>query len=320
MPDTNGPRALVTVLMPCRFASVIFLGRALDSILSQTSQRWNLLVIYDGIAPEIRSILEDLASRNDKKVSVIPNEGRYISGALNTGMKHARTPYVSALHCDDLLDPKAVEVLSHNIAKYPAVDFFYSSRMAIDEQDRPISGVMKAVDFTLADFKKKCVVKHLHCWKVSAARQIGGVDETLGPHGADDYDFPWCMAEAGFLFKTISECLYYYRDHREYYRLTTHVPLDTQLTELRKILKKHRIPEYEIEKELRERSSGYLRQALFLNHEDRKKKELERFDVRTGWHLPYSSYSSPERKHEIPNRFDEDEGPTNNANPSKTDS
>ena len=285
----------VTVLMPCRNANRLFLKQALDSVFSQTTPFWNLIVIEDGATREVKNVLNELVSLNDKRISVVSNEARFISGALNTGMRRASTPYVCALHCDDLLDKRALEVLAHHISRYPATDFFYSSRMAIDEKGSAIGGIMRATEkFTLSDFKKKCPVKHLHCWKVSSALQIGGIDESLGPHGADDYDFPWCMAEAGFSFKTIQECLYYYRDHREYYRLTTHVPLDNQINELRKIFRKHGLPDAEIEQEVHEKCHGYLQQALFLDESDKERKKQENFDIRKGWRLPYEGYSSPE--------------------------
>jgi glycosyltransferase involved in cell wall biosynthesis len=281
----------VTVLMPCKNANAFFLKQALDSVFGQTTRLWNLIVITDETDPVIVRMLNDLTALDDKRVRVADNQGSYISGAFNTGMRLATTPYVCALHCDDLLDKKAVQVLNRYIAEFPATDYFYSSRMTIDEKGTRISGILPAVDMKSSDFKKVSIVKPIHCWKVSSALQIGGVDESLGPHGADDYDFPWCMAEAGFSFQPISECLYYYRDHRAHYRLTTHIPLDTQINELRKIFQKHGIPEYEIEQEIRERSAGYLQQALFLDEADKQRKHRENFDIRNGWRQPYITSS-----------------------------
>ena len=126
-------------------------------------------------------------------------------------------------------------------------------------------------------------MKHLHCWKVDAALTIGGMDETLGLHGADDYDFSWCMAEGGYTFKAIPECLYYVRDHRTHFRLTTHVPLETQIKELKKIWTKHGMTEREQEQEIRTRKAGYLRQAIFLNDEDKRQKEEANYDIRQSW-------------------------------------
>ena len=85
----------------------------------------------------------------------------------------------------------------------------------------------------------------------------------------------------------IPECLYYYRDHREHFRLTTHVPLDRQVSELRKIWTKHGLTDGEIESQIERRTRGYLQQALFRDEQDRIKKEASGFDPHQGWREPY---------------------------------
>ena len=276
---------LVTVLMPCKDVKASFFRAALSSVFSQSDSLWNLIVIYDvSDNLETTNILKELSNSKDKRVAILKNESRLLTGALNTGMRHAKTPFVCSLLCDDLLDEKAVEVLTRYITEYPDIHYFHSSRMYIDENGRPISTIYKAREsFDLSDFKNTGPVKHMHAWKVESALAIGGMDESLGLHGADDYDFPWCMAEAGYSFKAIPECLYYYRDHREHYRLTTHVPMETQINELKKIWKKHGLTDDEIEEQIKKRISQYLRQALYLDEEDKKKKESENYDIRKGW-------------------------------------
>ena len=85
----------------------------------------------------------------------------------------------------------------------------------------------------------------------------------------------------------IPECLYYYRDHREHFRLTTHVPLDRQVSELRKIWTKHGLTDGEIEAQTERRIKGYLRQVLYANEQDRLEKESRGFDARRGWRKSY---------------------------------
>ena len=82
-------------------------------------------------------------------------------------------------------------------------------------------------------------MKHLLCWRREKALAVGGIDESLASVGPDDYDFPWCMAERGAVFKAIDEPLYVVRDHRECERLTTHLPLSVHKRDLRRILEKH---------------------------------------------------------------------------------
>lgn len=285
----NTPTPRVSVLMPCRNANRAFFKAAVNSVLCQTTRLWKLIVIADdGDIDEARETLKTMHYSNEINISFVKNDSHFITSKLNSGMRHADTPYVCSLHCDDLLDREAVEVINRYIQEHPHVDFFHTSRLYIDERGYPLSTVYKACDsFNLADFKNYGPVKHLHCWKVESALAIGGMDESLGPHGADDYDFPWSMAEAGCSFKAVAECLYYKRDHREHYRLTTHIPMETQLEELRKIWRKHSMTEKEIEYQTNVRRDGYLRQALYVDEEDKKRKDREGYDIRQGWRLNY---------------------------------
>ena len=286
------PNPLVTVLVACRDPHRGYLAEALRSVLAQTSRRWRLfLIVDDDDEAGRRAVRETAASVGaaaDARVAVLRNEGGRITGAFNTGMRRASTPWVCVLHADDLLERRAVAVLNRHIARHPRTDYFHSARRYVDDEGRPLSGVLHPVPRVApADFLDRGPVKSLHCWRVSAALALGGMDESLGPHGADDYDFPWRMAEAGCRFRPVPECLYAFRDHRSHDRLTTHVPLDVQVSELRRILRKHGVPEAEVERQIARRRAGYLRQALYLDEADRRRKEVEGFDVRCGWRQPY---------------------------------
>ena len=157
-----------------------------------------------------------------------------------------------------------------------------------------MSDVYEAQAFSdLRVFEHTCPVKQLHCFRVAAALSIGGMDETLGPHGGDDYDFPWRMAEAGCTFRPLPDCLYFIRDHRAHYRLTTHVPLDVQMEELRRILRKHGMSRLRTHREVGRRKRDYLRQALYSSEEDRLQKERQGFDPQTGWRSRYRTPGAP---------------------------
>ena len=275
--------------MPCKDANVAYFRQALESVFQQTSPAWELLIINDHSQTEaIVALLDELQRARDKRIRVIQTLGHGIAAALNTGMKCTETPFVCMLHCDDLLATTCIATLTNYITDFPNYDYFHSARQFINDVGKPISKVFSSTKLgDLAEFHHGCPIKHLHSWKVSAAMAIGGMDETLGPHGADDYDFPWCMAEAGYRFKAARECLYYYRDHRSHERLTTHVPLESQIEELQKIFRKHKLSERQIRRQIRNRRAGYLRQALFVDEQDRRTKERDGYDPRQGMREKY---------------------------------
>ena len=283
---TRGEPAL-TVLMPLRNHHPELLRRALASLFAQTSPAWRLLVVVE--AADVRRFAGLLAPElGDARVRLVANEGRKLAGAFNTGMRHATTDFVAILLADDLWSPDAVDVLARAIAGHPEVDFFHSARAIVDEHDRRISSVHQSrPSFTLDDFRWTSPVKHLLCWRRALALAIGGMDESLNSVGPDDYDFPWCMAERGATFHAIEECLYLYRDHREAFRLTTHLPLSVHRAELRKILRKHGVDPTTIRTRLTLSEQSYLRQCLYASPVDRLWKNLRGVDARSGWRETY---------------------------------
>jgi glycosyltransferase involved in cell wall biosynthesis len=249
--------APITVLMPCRDQKPEFLAAAVASVRAQTSPGWKLLVV---VAPETPGAVSGIVTApGDPRIAVVMREGRGLGAALNTGMRRADTPFVCVLLSDDLLEPRAIEVLQRNIRLFPRVDVFHSSRRSIDAAGAACSPVWPSRRFALADFARTgSPVKHLMCWRRALGLAVGGMDESLGRHGCDDYDFPWTMAERGARFKPVRECLYLHRVHHEFARLTTHVPIASQVTILTAMFRKHGVSEPDISTYLQRALDGYL--------------------------------------------------------------
>ena len=273
----------VTALLPLKNHHPVFLREALGSMFAQTSAAWRLLVIVEPgdlaefgtlLAPELR----------DPRVRLIANEGRKLAGAFNTGMRAAETGFVAILLGDDMWAAHAVHSLIEAIRAHPEVDFFHSGRRVIDETGRFVADRPLPTDaFTAEDFIVGSPVKHLLCWRRALALSFGGMDETIDNVGPDDYDFPWTMLEHGAAFRAIPEYLYVYRDHRAAYRLTTHLPLNVHVRELRRILTKHGVPAGRIRRRLRQARRGYLRQCLYRNDLHRFLKVVIGSSPESGW-------------------------------------
>jgi glycosyltransferase involved in cell wall biosynthesis len=278
---------MLTAIMPLKNYHPEFLRKALRSLFDQSDPGWRLLIVVE--REDASSFRRLLASAlDDLRVELVANEGRGLPGAFNTGMRRAGTEFVAILLADDMWAPDAVRVLHDYIERHPEADFFHSSRVIVDEEDRPISSVHASWEqFSTADFQWTSPVKHLLCWRRDLALSFGGMDESLLPVGPDDYDFPWCMAEAGAAFRAVAECLYLYRDHREAFRLTTHLPLDVHKAGIRRILEKHGVDAATIERRLDDAERSYLRQCLYTSHEDKLAKEMAGHDPRVGWKETY---------------------------------
>jgi glycosyltransferase involved in cell wall biosynthesis len=281
-------RPSVTVLLPVRAYRPDYLQEAIGSILGQTSHDWLLLVIVDpaqlaGFHSRWGSLL------SDSRIEMIANEGRKLAGKLNTGMRHARTEFAAVLFADDLWADDAVAVLAKRIRSDPDADLFHSARRFVDDEGRPISGIHPSrAEVCRADFLEGAPVKHLLCWRIEKALSFGGIDESLNSIGADDFDFPWTMQEHGAKLVAVPECLYIARDHRQYFRLTTHVPRSTQERELRRIMRKHGAGRRVIKRRIAIARDSYLRQCLYANCVDRWFKQRRGINSLSGWREPFA--------------------------------
>jgi glycosyltransferase involved in cell wall biosynthesis len=274
--------------MPVKHFHAEFLAKALGSIHRQTCPDWRLLIIVEpDDLDRMRAYLA--AALQDLRVTLVANRGRKLAGAFNTGMQDARTEFVAILLGDDMWAEDTVETLHHYMDRFPHAEFFHSSRRVVDERDEPISSVHASrEDFRLEDFFTSSPVKHLLCWKRDVGLAIGGMDESLNSVGPDDFDFPWSMAEHGVVFQAIHECLYIYRDHREGYRLTTHLPMSVHASEMARIMKKHGATPHQIRARVSAARHSYLRQCLYRSEVDRWLKERLGQDPRAGWRERYS--------------------------------
>lgn len=247
----------ITVLMPVRRQQRRFFFDAVNSILEQSDSNWKLLII---VSQDSEAEAEWADSFGDPRISRIRDDGKGIGRALNLGMEAADTDFVSILLSDDLYAANAIETLQQRRRAEPAADFFHSDRIYVDEAGSLIEEARRHDAPVTREYFARfgSPVKHLLCWRRAKALEIGGMDVSLGPHGCDDYDFPWRMLEAGCRFHRIQELLYLYRRHSQGPRLTTDVALDDQIAILQRMFRKHQLSETEICGYLQQAADGYL--------------------------------------------------------------
>ena len=95
-----------------------FLAEAIDSVLAQTHESWELLLVDDGSTDGSAAIAREFAERHPDRVRYLRHPGRAnlgMSAARNLGLAHARGRYVGFLDADDAWLPgqaaEQVEIL-----------------------------------------------------------------------------------------------------------------------------------------------------------------------------------------------------------------
>jgi glycosyltransferase involved in cell wall biosynthesis len=104
---------LISIIIPVYNAEKT-IGRAINSILSQTSLDFELLLINDGSKDKSLQVMEKYKERDSRiQVFNIANSG--VSFARNHGIKHALGKYITFLDADDYYVEKALEKIQSKL-------------------------------------------------------------------------------------------------------------------------------------------------------------------------------------------------------------
>src|SRR5680860_301446 len=100
--------SLVSVIMPA-YNSAAFIAESIRSVLQQTHQNWELLIIDDASKDDTVSIIEKIQD-TDSRIKLFQNESNKGTGVCrNTGIEAAQGAYIAFLDADDLWLPQKLE-------------------------------------------------------------------------------------------------------------------------------------------------------------------------------------------------------------------
>ena len=109
MERTQSGPALISVIVPV-YKSEAFLGKCVESLLAQSFQDFELLLVDDG-SPDDSGAMCDAYAAKDSRVRVIHKPNGGVSSARNAGLDAARGDYVVFVDSDDYVDPSYLEGL-----------------------------------------------------------------------------------------------------------------------------------------------------------------------------------------------------------------
>lgn len=128
----SGGSPKFSVLVPT-FNQENYLPLTLNSLLAQTRQDWEAVVVDDGSTDGTWAILQSYAAR-DPRIRPFRQANGGVGSALNHALSEARAPWICWLSSDDLYEPDALETFSRGITDFPTARFFYSNFYQLFEE------------------------------------------------------------------------------------------------------------------------------------------------------------------------------------------
>ena len=106
---------LITVIIPL-YNKEQWVKRALDSVLAQTYENFEILVVNDGSTDKSREVV---AAYDDERIHIIDKQNGGVSSARNLGIKRAKGEYLALLDADDEWKPEHLSVLMEGFRRFP---------------------------------------------------------------------------------------------------------------------------------------------------------------------------------------------------------
>jgi len=194
----------VSVIVSC-YNLGAFLDEAVDSVLSQTWQDFEILIVDDGSTDAFTNTL--LATYARPKTRVIRTPHRGLAAARNTGIEQASGRYLCALDADDRLLPTFLERTVGVLESNPELTFCSAWLRTFGEEqwdwtptrcDLPTL-LWEDTVLTAALVRRADVV------------ELGGYDTGMPEQGDEDWDLWLRLTSSGRPGRILPEILFEYR-------------------------------------------------------------------------------------------------------------
>src|SRR5688500_18182204 len=130
----------VTVYIPCHNYGR-YLHRSVSSVLTQTMEDWELIIIDDGSTDGTRELLKNYLGNH--KVRIVEQEDRGLNVTNNIAVRLARGRYVMRLDADDYFDENILTVLSSVLDRMPDVGLVYPDYYVVNDREEIVEIVRR---------------------------------------------------------------------------------------------------------------------------------------------------------------------------------
>jgi len=185
-----------------------YVAQAVDSVLAQTLDDWELIVINDGSTDNTSEVLD--AYRDNTRIRIIDQKNKGLNVTNNIALRLAKGKYITRLDGDDYMDENLLLILSNTLDTRPDVALVYPDYYHVDEGGEVIEIVRrKKID---DEVQLLDLPAHGACtmFRKDLLREIGGYIEDFTCQ--DGYEL-WLRFIRKYKPFNVNLPLFYYRRH-----------------------------------------------------------------------------------------------------------
>jgi len=230
----NNKAPLLSVLMPVYNAET-YLSAAVKSILEQSYNNFDFIIINDGSTDNSLEILQNF-SKKDKRIKLFSRENKGLVQTLNEGLAIIHTPFVARMDADDIALPTRFEKQMQYLIKNNDCLLLGTKVIVIDTDGDEICEMgnyfsHQEIDRGLLEEKGQFIYHPSVIFRKAIVDQLGGYRKEY-PH-VEDLDLFLRISELGKI-ENLREPLLKYREH---FNKVGHLHRNEQMTEINDVIK-----------------------------------------------------------------------------------
>ena len=194
----------ISIIVPC-YNQAQYLDECLQSVLDQTHQNWECIVVNDGSPDNTAEIAQQWLPK-DQRFKYIYKSNGGLSSARNAGIEQARGAFILPLDADDKIDIDYIKLALIEFKKNPELKVVYcqAEKFGIEE------GKWILPKFSIDLLSLKNIIFSSGIYKKSDWVTIGGYDKRL-LHGLEDWEFWIALLKNNAKVSRIEYVGFYYR-------------------------------------------------------------------------------------------------------------
>jgi glycosyltransferase involved in cell wall biosynthesis len=201
---------LVSIIVPC-YNQAQYLDEALQSVLNQTYQYWECIIINDGSSDKTEEVSKRWVEK-DSRFVYLKKENAGLCSARNFGISNANSEYILPLDADDKIAANYVALALQAFQEDSSLKVVY----CMAEKFGGASGIWKLKPFSLLNLCSNNMIFCTAVFKKQDWELVGGYDEKM-LYGWEDWEL-WiailkngggviCLDEVGFYYRVKSNSM-----------------------------------------------------------------------------------------------------------------
>lgn len=209
---------LLSIITPV-YNVELYLDRCVQSVLSQSYQEIELILVDDGSTDGSGKKCDQWA-KLDKRITVIHKKNGGVSSARNEGLEVAKGEYLTFVDPDDFLEPDTYQPNMDYLIRHPEIDILqfpychYFSDHEVTNYHRPAKILLSGTEQVFKNWWSGSPLEYVVWNKIYKRHLWSTIKFSVGHTSEDTILVPRFVSQAKYVYIS-KQGLYYYRRSRK---------------------------------------------------------------------------------------------------------